>query len=218
MMDIRFNNNKTFMQEHREQYIEVMRTPYYQLIESLAPTMLEISPNMEVRPAKCLSRIFRDTRFSHDKSPYRDHHWVAFRQAGVPRMGAPMYWMEIRIEKVSWGLGYWGENKGATDIMRRRMLAKPDEFAVLNKILNKYHYVVAGDEYKRISIPDNLHSAVQSWYPKKELLFIRQNINPDVIFSTRILELLSQEFKALAPIYHMMQGSYELALHEEANQ
>ena len=84
MLDIRFNNNKEFMNTNREAYIENLRTPFYELIDTIAPYMLEIDPLMEIRPSKCLSRIFRDTRFTRDKSPYRDHI-VAFRRRGYKR-------------------------------------------------------------------------------------------------------------------------------------
>ena len=109
--DIRFNNDKAFMDAHRKEYYQKVRDPFYAFIESLAPTMLEIDGEMEVRPHKCLSRINRDTRYSRDKSPYRDHHWLAFRQAARDKDGAPFYWFEIRLESVNWGLGVWGENR-----------------------------------------------------------------------------------------------------------
>ena len=106
--DIRFNNNKEFMDAHRKEYYAKMRDPYYAFIQALAPTMLAIDEDMEVRPHKCLSRINRDTRYTKDKSPYRDHHWVAFRRAAIPKDGMPFYWFEIRLESINWGLGVWG--------------------------------------------------------------------------------------------------------------
>ena len=42
MMDIRFNNNKEFMDSHRDQYEKLMKEPYYRLIEALAPAMQKI--------------------------------------------------------------------------------------------------------------------------------------------------------------------------------
>ncbi len=127
MLDLRFNNNKTFMQEQRARYHEVMRDPHYELINALAPLMLSIDPRMEVRPYKVLSRIFRDTRFTKDKAPYRDHHWIAFRRAGEPRDRSLMFWFEARVEGLNWGLGFWGENWPVLDMLRRRMVSHPDD-------------------------------------------------------------------------------------------
>ena len=127
-LDLRFHNSKEFMDANRERYQKEVRAPFYAFIEALGPKMQLIDPDFEIRPAKCLSRINRDTRFSKDKSPYRDHLWVAFRQAAMDKDGLPFYWIEIRPESVNWGLGVWGENRGMMDAMRRRMAAQPEDY------------------------------------------------------------------------------------------
>ena len=96
--DIRFHNEKAFMDAHRKEYYQKVRDPFYAFIAEMAPVMLSIDPDMEVRPAKCLSRINRDTRYSRDKSPYRDHHWVAFgarppARTACPFTGSRFGWM-----------------------------------------------------------------------------------------------------------------------------
>ncbi len=88
MMQIRHNNNKAFMDANRAEYIKKMRTPYYAFIE-LAPTALEIDPLMEVRPSKVLSRIFRDTRFSKDKSPLQGPSLDCFQTSGGAKGQVP---------------------------------------------------------------------------------------------------------------------------------
>lgn len=211
MLDIRFHNNKAFMDEHREEYVQKVRTPYYDLIDAMAGDMLAIDPQMEVRPVKCLSRIFRDTRFSKDKSPYRDHHWIAFRRAGLPREAAPMFWFEVRFERISWGLGYWGENKGAMDILRRRMIAYPGEFHQLNRLLSENRFALEGEDYKRLKPPGDLDPILIPWYTKKELLFIKDGVDTDVIFKKILPHTLTKDFIALAPLYRLMQGCYDLA-------
>lgn len=67
--DIRFHNEKAFMDAHRKEYYQKVRDPFYAFIAEMAPVMLSIDPDMEVRPAKCLSRINRDTRYSQGINP-----------------------------------------------------------------------------------------------------------------------------------------------------
>ena len=74
-LDIRFHNQINYFEEHRQDYIRDVQTPFYAFISELAPRMQRIDPQMEIRPHKCLARIRRDTRFTKDKSPYRDYHW-----------------------------------------------------------------------------------------------------------------------------------------------
>lgn len=211
MLDIRFNNNKDFMQRHRAEYIKKLRDPYYRLIEGLTDTMLAIDPKMEVHPVKVLSRIFRDTRFSKDKSPYRDHHWIAFRRQGLPRIAAPMFWAEIRIERVSWGLGFWGENKDALNVLRSQMLENPKQFIKLLGDVKEQGFVLEGNTYKRLAVPPKLAAELTELYLKKELLFIKTPEDASLIFSNAFEKKLQEDFTALSPIYHIMANSYDLA-------
>lgn len=209
MMQLRLNNNKAFMEAHRAEYISKMRDPYYKLIEQLAPVMLKIDPQMETRPQKVLSRIFRDTRFSKDKSPYRDHHWIAFRRAGEARDQSLMFWFEIRIESVSWGLGYWGENRQAMDILRRRMLAYPGQLLELLPDVQKNKFVLDGEIYKRMAIPDKLPAVLKPWYPLKELYLMKSGINPAWVFQADLGKRLSDDYLLLAPMYHYLRGNLD---------
>lgn len=211
MMDIRFNNSKTFFLEHKDEYEKKVKQPYLRLIEALTPTMLNIDSGMEVRPYKVLSRIYRDTRFSRDKSPIRDHHWIAFRHTGEPREKAVVYWFEVRLESVSWGLGFWGENRKAMEMLRRRMVAKPDEITDLLRQLDKDQFAVEGSFYSRMQIPDGLPAALQEFYRLKEVYAMKKDIKPESIFEPGFEEKLAADFLALSPMYRLLRGCYELA-------
>ena len=143
-LDLRFHNERSFMDANRERYYASVRQPFYDFITAMGPGMQQIAEDMEVRPQKCLSRINRDTRFSKDKSPYRDHLWVAFRQSGMPNDGTPFYWFEVSPDHLNWGVGVWGENREAMDAMRRRMAARPEDFMRLLPVLRQRDFALAG--------------------------------------------------------------------------
>lgn len=214
MLDIRFNNNKAFMDEHRAEYHSLMRDPYYRFIEALTPTMLAIDPNMEVRPAKALSRIFRDTRFSHDKSPYRDHHWVAFRRAGEPRDQSIMFWFEARMDAVSWGLGFWGENRPAMDVFRRRMVADQDRFEEILTDVTSTSLRLGGDTFKKMKPPEELSEALVPWYIRKELLVMRDAADASIALTDRLLPAVKTDYLKMAPLYQLLRGCYEISVIE----
>ena len=208
--DIRFNNSKAFMDAHRQEYYRKVRDPFYAFIEALAPTMLKIDGEMEVRPGKCLSRINRDTRYSRDKSPYRDHHWVAFRQAARDKDGAPFFWFEIRLESVSWGLGIWNENRPLMDALRRRMEARPNEvLSALDPALER-GFVPSGQFWKKMKPPDGLPAALAPLYPARALYFEKQGIDPKWIFEPEIVERVASDFRALALLWRLLRGLDEI--------
>lgn len=108
-LDLRFHNSIGYFEEHRDDFRRDVQEPFYEFINDLAPRMQKIDPQMEIRPYKCLARIRRDTRFTKDKSPFRDHLWLLFRRAAEPREQSLNFWFELGPDGVGWGMGFWGK-------------------------------------------------------------------------------------------------------------
>jgi uncharacterized protein (TIGR02453 family) len=109
LRDLGRNNDKTWFVAHRGVYEEHVLQPLRDLVSDLADFMLGIDLSFEVEPAvgKTISRIYRDTRFSKDKSPFRDT-WIAFNApAGTgPITSRPTIWRSRphRYYGLSYGL------------------------------------------------------------------------------------------------------------------
>ncbi len=168
-LELRFHNDATFFHGHHDEYEQFVRQPFYEFISACAPTALKISPDMETRPDKCLCRIHRDTRFTKDKSPYRDHLWLLFRRSGEPRDNSVMYWFEVSPESVTWGLGFWGANKPAMDMLRKEMREKPERViqALRKSRVPSEELTPMGDRYRRMPPPDGLPMELAPYYPMK---------------------------------------------------
>lgn len=207
-LNIRFNNYTGYYQQTKDVYIRDVVSPFSDFIAALAPTMQSIDPLMEVRPNKCLARIYRDTRFSKDKSPLRDHLWLTFRRGGEPRDQSVMYWFELQPESVEWGLGFWGENRPAMDILRRRMIAMPENF---ERVIDSCHLennklMLAGADFKRLVIPETISSTLKPWFIKKQLYIVKQEQSIDKAFSANLVDCVEEDFMAIAPLYHLLRG------------
>lgn len=207
-LDLKFHNNTTYFHENHDRYVEVVQRPFYEFIEDLGPAMRKIDPRMEIRPHRCLSRIHRDTRFSRDKSPYRDHLWLLFRREGEPREQSLMYWFELGPSRLDWGMGFWGENREALDLFRKRMRANPDgTLAMLDDLdLAGRGLLLNGSIHKRMEVPPEIPDRLRRWYCTKEMYI--NKISPDFrkVFSERILTEVRKDFQQLAPLYHMLRG------------
>ena len=207
-LDLKFHNNTTYFHENHDRYVEVVQRPFYEFIEDLGPAMRKIDPRMEIRPHRCLSRIHRDTRFSRDKSPYRDHLWLLFRREGEPREQSLMYWFELGPSRLDWGMGFWGENREALDLFRKRMRANPDgTLAMLDDLdLAGRGLLLNGSIHKRMEVPPEIPDRLRRWYCTKEMYI--NKISPDFrkVFSERILIEVRKDFQQLAPLYHILRG------------
>ena len=208
-LDLRFHNDKAFMDQNRERYHRDVRDPFYAFILDLGQKMLTIDGDFEVRPHKCLSRINRDTRFTRDKSPYRDHLWLAFRRAGVEKDGAPFYWFEISPERVTWGLGIWGENRNLMDSMRRRMLSDPAAFERLLPCVEEAGCVMMGQTWKKMPVPPEIPPHLKSMYVARSIYFEKGETKLSWIYQKSIVSRVFKDFLALAPVYRMLRGCAE---------
>ncbi len=207
-LDLRFHNYTDYFHAEHERYVETVQQPFYELIGDLGKEMRKIDPLMEIRPHKCLSRIHRDTRFSKDKSPYRDHLWFLFRRAGEPREQSVFFYGEFGPDRLDWGLGIWGENRELMDMFRRRMAANPDgTLALLDDMeMEKHHLVPGGRSFKRMAVPPEIPDRLKMWYCMKDLYVGKWNPDYAWAFTERLAKEMRRDFKALAPLYQLLRG------------
>ena len=207
-LDLKFHNNTVFFHEQHDRYTEDVQHEFYEMIEDLAPDMLKIDPQMEVRPYKCLSRIHRDTRFSRDKSPYRDHLWYLFRRAGEPREKSLFYYFELGPDRLGWGMGFWDENREAMDLFRKRMRADPKgTLALLDDLgLEKRDLMLGGSIHKKMAVPPEIPERLKRWYLAKDMYIGKRNPDYRSIYSECILKEVREDFLALSPLYKLLRG------------
>lgn len=217
-LDIRFHNDKAYFEEHRSRYEKDVKAVFHSFIEELAPMMQQIDPLMEIRPYKCLARIHRDTRFSRDKSPFRDHLWLCFRRAAEPREGSVNFFFELGPTTIGWGMGTWGENRPMMDVFRRQIAAQPEKIGriIAGCRLEENDLLVHGNGWKRIDIPDNVPLGLRGWYAMREVYIGRGHPSMDDIGSRAILDIVAKDFQKLAPIYHLLRGAYDEAANDQS--
>ena len=194
------------MDANRERYRVHVREPFFRFIEALGPRLQAMIPDLEIRPAKCLSRINRDTRFSRDKSPYRDHLWVSFRQSGISRDGMPFFWVEIRPEGVSWGVGLWGENTEAMETLRRRIEADRSGVEALFACADEAGCLMEGPEWKKKPVPEGIEGRLRNLYLKKTVYFEKADTRLEWIFSPDFADRVFSDFCILKPWYDFLRG------------
>jgi uncharacterized protein (TIGR02453 family) len=83
------NNAKPWFEAHRAAYEEHVRAPMAELIEEMDVRLARVAPEIMGHPKRSMFRIYRDIRFSKDKSPYKTHAacWFHHRDADA-RVGS----------------------------------------------------------------------------------------------------------------------------------
>lgn len=86
------NNRREWFNAHREQYETDVRQPMAAIVERLADDFREFAPELVASPKMSMYRIYRDTRFSENKLPYKTHVAAVFPTRGLEKHeGAGLY-------------------------------------------------------------------------------------------------------------------------------
>ncbi|MEM1089632.1 MAG: TIGR02453 family protein [Pseudomonadota bacterium] len=107
---LRRNNNKAWFDDNRERYHEQVRDPFLKLIKDFNPRLATVSEHyhgVEKAHGGALFRIYRDTRFSKDKTPYKSWAGARFTHREAGRNGAPIYYLHVQPGNVFFAAGLW---------------------------------------------------------------------------------------------------------------
>ena len=121
------NNNRPWFAKHKQQYEEFVKFPMQCLIATLAPLIHEFAPEFEVHPNRSMFRIYRDTRFSNDKIPYKTHVAAHFSPTGCKMTGSGLY-VHVEPGEVYLGGGYYMPSSEHLRSIRGAIAARSDEF------------------------------------------------------------------------------------------
>lgn len=200
------NNNKIWFEAHKQEYQKYLLEPLRNLVADMGEFMLAIDPWFEVRPAvnKTISRIYRDTRFSRDKSPYKNTMWITFKRPGKNWRDAPTYFFEISPDSYRYGMGFYSASKDTMDKFRRKIDKEPKEFLeAISFYSQQQDFVLEGEEYKKI-LDETKPGEVQNWYQRRNLYLVCNRKIDNRIFSREFIDDLVLGFDILAPFYHYL--------------
>lgn len=200
------NNHKEWFELHKPDYQNDLLKPLKALVAGLGPFMLSIDPDLEVTPAlnRTISRIYRDTRFSKNKSPYKTSHWITFKRLRREWKDYPAFFFEISPNSYRYGMGFYSASRETMDNFRKCIDSNPRAFlSAISFYSRQNNFTIEGEEYKR-PLKTDIPKEFQDWYNRKSLYLVsNQQIEGNSIDKKLITELM-HEFETIAPFYHYL--------------
>jgi len=115
LRDLKNNNHREWFLANKHIYEYKVKAPMVALLMALKPELRKIAPEMDVDPARNIFRIYRDIRFSHDKSPYKTHIAAYFQPKKKPASGL---YLHLEADKLFLGGGVYAP--GSTELLTVR--------------------------------------------------------------------------------------------------
>jgi uncharacterized protein (TIGR02453 family) len=129
LTDLAANNDRAWFEANKQRYEDHFLAPALAFVDAMNPAIAAISTNFRAvsRPlGGSIMRIYRDTRFARDKSPYKTNIGIQFRHARGRDVHAPGFYVHIQPGGCFLGAGIWHPESSALAAIRTEIVQHPD--------------------------------------------------------------------------------------------
>jgi uncharacterized protein (TIGR02453 family) len=208
LVDLAFNNERAWFNAHKADYEQLLKRPLEALCADLADELAKRGVPLRSDPQSSPFRIFRDTRFSKDKSPYKTNVAASFPWVGdgaatsegqSQRHGGGYFHMSPQGSYM--GGGMWHPEPARLAAFRKALDEDPATAlgALEDPVFLARFEPVHGDMYKRVP------AGYPADHPHAELLRLKdvtygRELSSDEVFSADLPQILAQDFAAAVPV------------------
>lgn len=197
------NNTRAWFNEHRDEYESHVREPMLAVIERLAVDFPRIAPDLVASP-RSMYRVYRDTRFSPDKTPYKTQVAAAFSHQALPKNESAALYFHLAPDQLWIGGGLYAPRTAQLHRIREHIDANLDSFlALVKSSAIRRIGGVTGSTLKRVPrgfSPD--HKAAD--YLRLKQYLAGETLPPELALSPRFYSSLVRRFSVLVPFIHFL--------------
>ncbi len=202
MWGVRFNNDRTWFEQHKEEYKNSFELPMKELCREVYGDFSRRHKDLAL--VSRVSRIYRDARRLFGRGPYKDHLWFTVSQPAENWSVRATFWFELTPEEYSYGLGYWMAQASTMAKLRARMDRDPKTMEKLVRQIYKHpEFELTGETFKRPRpAPTKL---LEPWYNRKNGFSVGvTRPHDELLFTPELKDVLLEEWEKLTPLYRYL--------------
>lgn len=138
LRQLKRNNDRDWFARNKSRYEETVRDPALRFIAAFAPHLAKLSTHFvaDPRPTRgSLFRIYRDTRFANDKSPYKTHIGIHFSHELGKDAHAPVFYLHLEPGGCFVAAGVWHPEGAVLAKLRTAIVRQPEQWTKANRKL-----------------------------------------------------------------------------------
>ncbi len=121
------NNRREWFQPRKEIFETQLKQPMRELVAALNGELKKFAPEYATDPDQAIYRIYRDTRFSQDKTPYKDHIAASFFRRGGNGHGTGGFYCAVSHKEVAVGGGVYMPDPELLMAIRQKIAGRHEE-------------------------------------------------------------------------------------------
>ena len=198
--ELALHNERDWFNANRERYESAVREPALEFIRAMAPELRRISPHFTASDKKqggSLMRVFRDVRFSPDKTPYKTNIGIQFRHERAKDVHAPGFYIHIEPGRCFLGAGSWMPDKDALAAYRTAVAQRTADWRKAQRRLGDWQ-LDRGQALKRPPRGfDADHPAIEDI--KLKWFILSQNTEDEDFLEDDAIEAIAAKFRQSKP-------------------
>lgn len=195
------NNTREWFQPRKPDFDRLVKAPMEELVLAVNAGMARFAPEHVTDPKKAVFRIYRDTRFSANKTPYKDHIAASFGRRGMEKMSAGGFYFAVNHKHIEVAGGVYHPDPAGMLTIRTHIAASHTEFErlITQRKLRRLLGELQGAELTRIPKGFDADHPGAALLRKKDWIFFT-NLDPELACSPRLLPEILARFEAVAPV------------------
>ncbi len=202
LQELKRNNNRDWFQRNKDRYETSVRDPILRFIVDIGPRIKKLSSHFvaDANPVGgSMTRIYRDLRFSKDKSPYKTAIGVHFLHARGKEGATPAFYLHLEPDNCSAGAGIWRPEPRALKSIRDAIAENP----------KKWERAISGREFRSscTMVGESLRRPPRGYDPNHPLIedikrrdfTVSSSIPSGEVWSSDFMEVLLEAFRASVP-------------------
>jgi uncharacterized protein (TIGR02453 family) len=199
------NNNRDWFQPRKPVFEEKVKQPMWELVEALNTALKRYAPEYVTEPSRAVYRFYRDTRFSKDKTPYKDHIAASFYRRGMVNHAGAGYYVAVSHKEVGIGGGIYMPPPESLLAVRNHMAERHREFRkiIAARAVKQLFGEMQGDQLSRP--PKGFcadHPAADLLRYKQFLLYVE--LPAEIASGPELYGEIQKRFKAMTPFLEFL--------------
>lgn len=202
------NNRREWFQPRKEIFELRVRMPMLELVDAINGHLARFAPTHINEPKKAVYRIYRDTRFSSDKTPYKTHIAAIFPRKGQGKHASAGLYVAISAKEVEVAGGLYMPGPEELIAVRSWMAENHRAFLKAAKAPQKLMGELQGTSLQRVPKGFSAdHPAADLLKMKQWLYFV--TLDPKLATTPKLLPEVIARFKAMMPVLDMLNNALE---------
>jgi uncharacterized protein (TIGR02453 family) len=193
------NNTRDWFKPRKEIFETKVKQPMLEFVESINAELLKFAPEHITEPKKAVYRIYRDTRFSKDKTPYKTHLAAIFPRRGLGRDAAAGFYFHVSAKEVGIACGAYAPGPEQLLKIRQFIAGNHNLFRKSIKLMGP----VQGTKLQRVP------KGFDGEHPAADLIKMKQwywwvALDPALVTSPKLKSEIAKRFRAAAPMVELL--------------